>query len=149
MGFLLKLSLAVFYAALGGLIFLYPQQTQDYVATRYTGLVQSCEKLSENSFLPTSTSISKLPLNAFRAIGFALGLIGILALFSMRKCFIFLSVIAVMVGGLLHCPCTEIEGIEKTAQLKCFMALFAILCATLAYPTCSSKEKIGDKVKTD
>ena len=148
MGALLRFTLAAFYITLGGLIFLYPKDAQDYLTTHYTGLMNCDLKIIDNSSIFSSTFISDMPLFSFKILGPFLGFIGVLALFSMRKTFIFFSLIAIIFGAILHCPCIKIKDMEKSSQFSKMIMIFAILCGTLAYPkTKSAKE--GSKKKAE
>ena len=152
MGFFLKLVLAASYIAVGSFIFLYPQQTQDYIEVRYKGIMKDYGNVVKGFNLLQEFSMSTLSLNVFKGIGIFFGFIGLLALLSIRKCFMFCSVLVLIIGEFLHCPCVKIEGIKRASQLHTFMGIFSILCATLAYPKCKPeerKEQKGEKVKTD
>ena len=144
MGLLLRFALAGLYITLGAMIFIYPDQTQNYVAARYAGLRQ-CTKTYQ-SYLP-ETLMSGLPAAVFHIIGPIFGLIGLLALFDLRRPFIVCSIFATTFGMAIHFPYKGLQAIEQSSQIRKLMFLFAVLCVTLAYPVSQPVEKKKAKKK--
>ncbi len=140
MAILLRLAMAGFYITLGAMVFLHPESTQHYIDARlqgFYGLVHSVPQLAKVP-LPTLAALPHLP---FEIVGGFFGLTGLCALFGMRCAFTFFSLLAVALGAILHCPYKSIEEKVPTGQqVRKLMFVFAVLCATVAFPCGKSEE---------
>lgn len=143
MGIFLRTTLAAIFIGSAVFNYAYPEVVKDYIDVRYKGLYSTyVEETPAGKYIPGSLITSSGGISRYITIGVQT-LTGLFALFGCGCLFKFLALKFLLLAGILHLPCIQLEtGIEnRETETKKLMLIGALFCAVVLYSSDRPKKK--------